>query len=146
MIAAGGPAGKTRSTLAGMDTVRPAPSVTLAARAGNGATSEAERPVISVRRSSRIFGPAPVSQLLQQGVAAGYVDFAGGLLDIEFLHHAVFDQHRIASGAHAKTVAGAVEGEIDRLGEVAIAVGQEVELFGCAGFLPGIHDEHIIHT
>jgi hypothetical protein len=36
-----------------MGTVRPAPSVTLAARAGNG-TSEAERPATRVRRSSRM--------------------------------------------------------------------------------------------
>src|SRR5215475_22810 len=53
MIAAGGPAGNTRSTRAGTSTERPAPSVTLAARARCGSSREAERPVTTVRRSSR---------------------------------------------------------------------------------------------
>src|SRR5256885_9579965 len=54
MIAAGGPAGNTRSTRAGTATMRPAPSVTLAAPARRGSSSEAERPVTTARRSSQV--------------------------------------------------------------------------------------------
>src|SRR5262245_38374681 len=54
MMAAGGPAGNTRSTRAGTATARPAPSVTVAARTYRGERSEAERPVMTVRRSSRV--------------------------------------------------------------------------------------------
>src|SRR5262245_16291494 len=50
MMAAGGPAGNTRSTFAGTGTTRPAPSVTVAARAGRGANNTAGRVASSVRR------------------------------------------------------------------------------------------------
>src|SRR5262245_35866044 len=52
MMADGGPAGNTRSTRAGTGTVRPAPSVTVAARARRGASSDADSPAMTVRRSS----------------------------------------------------------------------------------------------
>src|SRR6266851_8874040 len=61
-------------------------------------------------------------QLLEQGVAAGDLDLARRFLDIELLHHAVLDQHGIALRARAETVARAVEGQVDRLGEFAVAV------------------------
>src|SRR6516165_10435071 len=53
-MAAGGPAGNTRATRSGTGTVRPAESVTVAARAARGASAAADNPAISVRRSSII--------------------------------------------------------------------------------------------
>src|SRR5882672_681457 len=67
MMAAGGPAGNTRSTRAGTATVRPAPSVTLAARAPRGSSREAERPATTARRSSRA-----VERVLRSRVMAKY--------------------------------------------------------------------------
>src|SRR3954452_13910620 len=77
------------------------------------------------------------SKLLEQRVAAGDLDLARRFLDVELLHHAVLDQHGVALGARAEAVARAVEGEVDRLGELAVAVGQELELVGGGGLLPG---------
>ena len=53
-MAAGGPAGNTRSARAGTGTARPALSVTVAARAPRGSSSAAERPVTKLRRSNRM--------------------------------------------------------------------------------------------
>ncbi len=64
-MAAGGPAGNTRATRAGISTDRPAPSVTVAARAARGSSREAERPATTVRRSSRV-------RVLRSGVMAKY--------------------------------------------------------------------------
>src|SRR5262245_9104628 len=50
MIAAGGPAGKTRVTLSGTGSARPVASVTVAARAFRVAKIEADRPARTVRR------------------------------------------------------------------------------------------------
>src|SRR5712691_2407373 len=84
------------------------------------------------------------SQRLEQGVAARDLDLAGRFLDVELLHHAVLDQHGIAPRAGAETIARAVEGEIDRLGELAVAVGQEVDLVGRGRLLPRVHDEDVV--
>ncbi len=84
------------------------------------------------------------SQLLQQRVAARYFDLARAFLDVEFLHHAVLDHHGIALRAGAEPVAGAVEGEVDRLGELAVAVGQELDLVRERRLLPGVHHEDVV--
>src|SRR5260370_35288873 len=75
-------------------------------------------------------------QLLEQSVAAGDLDLAGRLLDIELLHHAVLDQHGIALRADAEPIARAVEGQIHRLGEFAVSIGEELDLVGCRPFFP----------
>src|SRR5262245_7489014 len=58
-MAAGGPAGKTRVTLAGIGTARPALSVTLWACAAPGVNNAADRPAKTVRRSTSISRSAP---------------------------------------------------------------------------------------
>src|SRR6185437_14373613 len=64
------------------------------------------------------------SQLPEQRVAAGDLDLAWCGLEIELLHDAVLDQHRVALGADAEPVGGGVELHADRLGEIGIAVGE----------------------
>src|SRR4029078_6831881 len=82
-----------------------------------------------------------ISELPQKRIAAGNLDLAGRRLEVEFLDHAVFHQHRIATGADAEPVAGGVELHADRLGEVGIAVGQEGGLVALVGVaLPSAHD------
>src|SRR5713101_8875176 len=65
------------------------------------------------------------SELPQQRIAAGNLDLAGRRLEVELLHRAVLDQHRIALGADAEPIAGGVELHADRLGEIGVAVGEE---------------------
>src|ERR1700675_4225879 len=62
-------------------------------------------------------------QILQHRLGVGDLELAGSL-DVERLDDAVIDQHRIALRALAEPVAGGVELEIDRAGEVAAAVGE----------------------
>src|SRR3990172_6718990 len=55
------------------------------------------------------------------------------------------DQHRVALGARAQSVAGAVERHVDRLGEFAVAVGEKFDLaLGAGCLLPGFHHERIV--
>src|SRR5262245_42342900 len=84
-------------------------------------------------------------QLLEQRISARDLDLAGRFLDVELLHHAVIDQHGITTRARAEPIARAVEGKIDRLGEIAVTVGQEGEHAGGGLLLPGVHDKHVIH-
>src|SRR5215475_14029477 len=84
-------------------------------------------------------------QLLEQAVAARHLDLAGCFLDVERFHHAVVDHHAVALRAHAEAVAGTVEGEVDRFGELAVAVGEELDLVARIGIaLPRAHDEHVV--
>src|SRR5690349_17511563 len=53
--------------------------------------------------------PPSGSQLLEQRGGAGDVGLAGGVLDVERLHHAVLDQHGVTLRARAEAVARAVE-------------------------------------
>src|SRR5262245_20382218 len=69
--------------------------------------------------------PARGSELLEQVVAARDLDRAGLLFDIELLHHAVVDQHRVTARADAHTACREVGIEADRLGEIGTAVGEE---------------------
>ena len=48
------------------------------------------------------------SEALQQIVGAGDVGLAGRVLDVERLHHAVLDHHRIAPRTHAEAALGQV--------------------------------------
>src|SRR4051794_29267018 len=57
-------------------------------------------------------------QLPEQRIAAGHFDLARHRLEVQLLDHAVLDQHRIALGADAETVAGGIELHANRLGEV----------------------------
>src|SRR5262245_65351189 len=101
----------------------------------------------NVRGTHRRRGPARWNgslQLLEQRIAARDLDLAGRFLDVELLHHAVLDQHGIAARTRAEPVARAVEGQIDRLGEVAVTIGQEGEHAGGGLLLAGVHDEHVI--
>src|SRR6266568_2743115 len=100
MIAAGGPAGKTRATRAGTGTERPAPSVTLAARAERGARSDAESPARSRRRSSFI----PLSDLRsgRRSSHAGGVRAPGGRLPPTLGLPGVADRGRLTESAKAR--------------------------------------------
>src|SRR5689334_6173426 len=74
--------------------------------------------------------PLPLSEsseALEHCVGAGDFRLAGRFLDVERLHDAVLDQHRIALGAQAETVARRIERKVDGLGEIAVAVGQELD-------------------
>src|SRR5690349_14614440 len=66
------------------------------------------------------------SELLEQRVGARKVRLAGRFLDVERLDHAVVDHHRVTLRAQAEAVARSVEGHVERLGEIAIAVRQEL--------------------
>jgi hypothetical protein len=46
------------------------------------------------------------------------------LLDIQFLHDAIFNQHRIALRARAKADVRAVKCQSDCLGKFGVAIGQ----------------------
>src|SRR5256885_619898 len=77
------------------------------------------------------------SQPLEQILRAGNVDLAGRVLDVERLHHAVLDDHGIALRARAKATWPEIDGEAERLGEIAAAVGEELDLaFRAARVLP----------
>ena len=59
--------------------------------------------------------------------------------------HAVLDDHRIALRARAHAEARAVQLQADRLGEVAVAVGQHQHVVADALVLaPGLHHEHVV--
>src|SRR5678816_4592408 len=86
-------------------------------------------------------------ELAKQGLAPGDIALAGRVFDVEFFHHAIVDKHRIALGAGAKAVARSVESHVDRLGKVAVAVSKKIDLsFRACRFLPGFHDENVVHA
>ena len=69
----------------------------------------------------------------------------GRVLDVQRGDDAVVDDHRIALRAGAEAEARAVEREADFLGEIGIAVGEELDRAGRAGRLrPGVHDEDVV--
>src|SRR6266478_2751314 len=55
-------------------------------------------------------------QALEQIVGAGHVGFAGRVLDVERLHHAVVDHHGVASRTHAEATLGEIRRDANRLG------------------------------
>src|SRR5439155_18977784 len=66
-------------------------------------------------------------------------------LDVQLLHHAVLDQHRIALRAHAHVARGEVEREAELLGPLAAAVAEHADL--AARLLvaaPGGHHEGVV--
>src|SRR4051812_9371438 len=84
-------------------------------------------------------------QALQQILRAGNLRFAGRVLDVKRLHHAVVDHHGVALRARAEAAFPEVDREADRLRESRAAVGEKLDLAGRAGvLLPGVHDKHVV--
>src|SRR5258708_9145313 len=85
------------------------------------------------------------SQLPKQRLGAGGFRLAGRVLDVELLHHAVFNQHGIALRAQPQAACRPVHGEIERLGEFAVAVGDKFDLsFGARPFPPSLPAQPLI--
>src|SRR3954453_1345382 len=83
-------------------------------------------------------------QTLQHRVGSGYLELAC-LLDIELLHDAVVDQHRITLRALAEAALGQVELEPDRAGELAAAISQHQHLVAdILRLAPGAHHKGIV--
>src|SRR5688572_28395969 len=74
---------------------------------------------------ARSAGITPLN-LRRQLVAAGDLELAR-LLDVDRLHHAVINQHGIALGAVAHSIAAQVERQIQGLGEIGAAVGKKLD-------------------
>src|SRR5258707_4142098 len=87
---------------------------------------------------------APVLDLRQHGLrAANFI--LPGRFDVQLLHHAVFDQHRVALRAHAHVARGEVELEAELLGPLAAAVAEHADF--AARLLvaaPGGHHECVV--
>src|SRR6185437_10694814 len=65
-------------------------------------------------------------------------------LDVELLDGAVVDDHRIALRTLAETELASVHGQSNRLGEVAVAVGDHGDIAASVALAPGGHDERVI--
>ena len=87
-----------------------------------------------------------VSERGEQGFAAGDFAGAGALLDLEALHSAVLDDHRIAARARDKACGGRREIHSNGFGEGRICVGQHGETCrsGASGFAPSFHHEGVV--
>nr|QQZ49843.1 DNA-3-methyladenine glycosylase [Phenylobacterium glaciei] len=102
-------------------------------------------------RSGRLEIPEPAFpevvvrlELRQQVVGGRDLEFAGGL-DVQFLHHAVLDDHGIALRAQAQAELGAVHVQANGLGEIAGRVGDHLDGVHHALVLaPGLHDEGVV--
>src|SRR5882762_7055035 len=70
---------------------------------------------------------AAVLDLRQHRLRAAHFVFPGRF-DIELLHHAVLDQHRVALRAHAHVARGEVEREAELPGPLAAAVAEHADL------------------
>src|SRR6267142_6092134 len=65
--------------------------------------------------------------------------------DVELLHHAVLDQHRVALRAHAHVARREVELEAERLGPLHAAVAEHADLAACLLVAaPRGHDESVV--
>src|SRR6266849_349628 len=87
---------------------------------------------------------AAVLDLRQHGLRAAHFVLPRRF-DVQFLHHAVFDQHRVALRAHAHVARGEVELEAELLGPLAAAVAEHAHL--AARLLvaaPGGHHEGVV--
>src|SRR5439155_20520834 len=90
------------------------------------------------------YGAAARSQLRQDRLRARHVEPRAGL-DGEVLHASVLHDHRIALRAGAHAEAARVEPEADRLGELAVAVGEHAHLARrVVGLSPRAHDEGVV--
>ena len=70
-----------------------------------------------------------MSKRREQVARFGGFGLTGIFFDVQDLYDAVVDIHRVALGAHrAQTAAGCVESKADRLGKLAVAVGEEDNL------------------
>src|SRR5690606_15731791 len=82
-----------------------------------------------------------------QACSAACFGRAGCFLDIELLHDAVLHQHGEAAYARAEPALGQVYVETEGAGEVAIAVGENLQLVLSAGkACPSAHHEGIVHS
>src|SRR5262249_20504851 len=82
---------------------------------------------------------------LHHRFGARYLEGARSL-DVERFHDAVVNQHGIALRARAHAVARPVHREADRLGELAVAVGEHHHVVADLLVLaPCVHDEGVVH-
>src|ERR1700722_17603904 len=66
-------------------------------------------------------------------------------LDIELFHHPVLDKHRIAFGANPQAPGGCVKVETKRLGEIASAVCEEIDMaLGARRVRPSLEHEMVV--
>src|SRR5580692_4626430 len=86
---------------------------------------------------TRPYGVA--SKRLHQIVGARHFGFARSIFDIERLHHAVLDDHRITLRANAEAALGQVRGQAQSLGPVAAAVGEKFDGVAAGSLFPGVH-------
>src|SRR5262249_38720112 len=84
------------------------------------------------------------SDLLQHRIGVADLELAWPL-DVDRLHDAVVDQHRIALRAHAHAAGAAVELEAERLGEGRAAVGHPAHLtLALLVLAPRAHHEGVV--
>src|SRR5689334_8945682 len=84
-------------------------------------------------------------ELAEDVLGGGNLELSRGL-DVHVFGDAVLhdDGEALPAGAHA--IAARIELEAERLGVVAVTVGQHEDLVGNARvFAPGVHHEHIVH-
>src|SRR6266851_10168862 len=84
-------------------------------------------------------------ELREHRLGAAHLVLAGRL-DVELLHHAVLDQHRVALRAHAHVARDEVELETELLRPLRAAVAEHADL--AARLLvaaPGGHHEGVVH-
>src|SRR4051794_33774699 len=109
-------------------------------RGGIGARNSGELAFVMPGHDVDGEGTRRALQALQQILRAGNLRFAGRVLDVKRLHHAVVDHHGVALRARAEAAFPEVDREADRLRESRAAVGEKLDLAGRAGvLLPGVH-------
>src|SRR5215475_3803351 len=92
------------------------------------------------RRSADAAGPGgPTAQkgseLAEQIIGRADLELARRL-DVELLHNAILDQHRVTLAALAHAELRAVHGEAHRVGKGAVAVGEHGDVRGVIGLRP----------
>lgn len=84
-------------------------------------------------------------ELLEQFFRTGGIGRRRGLFDIDQLHNAMIDQHRVTLRARAQTKSRAIQREPDRLGKIGIAIREKLDLpLRIIMLGPGVHHEHVI--
>jgi len=77
----------------------------------------------SLKQRRRVSVAFSSLHLFEQIVRAGHLRFAGRVLNVELFDHAIFEQHGVTFGANAKPGAGGIQRQIQRLGELGVAIG-----------------------
>src|SRR5262249_15319152 len=84
-------------------------------------------------------------KLLEKRFSARDFDLARHIFGVEFTHHAVDDDHRIALRADAEPARGQIKRKPERAREISVAVGEKGNFARSPGTLrPGIHNENIV--